>query len=348
MKKLNGSIAMFVNRYRSENPLILSRRARLSRCIAASSFVGLLALSNMISLQAEQPGPSAGPSEAWHSDQATELIGLAEVKAKTKGSLSLSPTTLIFTTPEGSTTIDRAKISTVAAGDVRMEMGGTAGKITRAVIPFGGGSALATVTNKQVGLLTIQFRDEHNALHGAVFLLPKNEAVQAQQQFDSPEVRAQMEQPQAPCAAGRVVSPNSIKVASIATLGEPVPAEYRVLLYEELLLRLQQEGTFAGIYRDGDNSTAAACPEYTLTLTLSAFNKGNAALRASTGPVGYFVGATTLRFHALVQGLNGETLLDKDFKVSKRGDSESLDVTDKIAKSLSKKLKKANEHPARS
>ena len=69
-------------------------------------------------------------------------------------------------------------------------------------------------------------------------------------------------------------------------------------------------------------------------------------MRASTGPVGFFVGATSLKFHALVRGLGGETLLDKDFKVSKRGDSESLDVTDKIAKSLSKKLKKADQHTA--
>ena len=153
--------------------MTLSLKTYLPRCIIVSSFV-FLAIVTSISrpLQAEQP---ALPPGAWHSNQATLLAGLSEVKAKTKGYLSLTPSALLFTTPAGSTSVPRDEILTVTTGDVRVETGGTTGKITRALIPFGGGAVVATVTNKQVDLLTIEFRDEHNALHGAVFLLPKDE-----------------------------------------------------------------------------------------------------------------------------------------------------------------------------
>jgi hypothetical protein len=125
-----------------------------------------------------------------------------------------------------------------------------------------------------------------------------------------------------------------------------VPDEYKVLLYEQLLLRIREEDTFLSIYRDGDDSAAAACPEYGFTLTIGAFKKGNEALRASTGPVGFFVGTTSVKFHSVVQDRNSRKLLDKNFKVSKRGDSESLEIADKIAKSLAGKLRKAGEHAA--
>jgi hypothetical protein len=289
---------------------------------------------------------SAVSSTAWHSNQATLLVGLTGIKNNAKGSLLLSPTALIFSTAESHASIDRATMLSVSVGDERMEMGGTAGRITRAVIPFGGGAAVATVSNKEVSLLTIQFRDDHDALHGAVFLLPKNEAVAAQQQLGSIDARLRVEQPKPSCPNGSTTQAKAMTIAPIATLGEVVPEEYKVLLYEQLLLRLREKDTFLSIYRDGDNSPAAACPRYNLTLTIAAFRKGNEALRASTGPVGFFLGATSMTFHAVVQDKYGQKLLDRNFKVSKRGDSESLNIADKIAQSLAGKLKKAGEHSA--
>ena len=289
---------------------------------------------------------SAVSSDAWHSNQATLLVGLIGIKDNAKGSLSLSPTALIFSTPESHASIDRATMLSAAVGYERMEMGGTAGRITRAVIPFGGGAAVATVTNKQISLLTIQFRDDHDALHGAVFQLPKNEAVAAQQQLGAPDAPAQTAQPMPSCPDVSATHGKAMVLAPIATLGEVVPDEYRVLLYEQLLLRLREKDTFLSIYRDGDNSAAAVCPRYNFTLTVGAFKKGNEALRASTGPVGFFLGATSMTFHAVVQDKNGQKLLDKNLKVYKRGDSESLNIADKIAQSLAGKLKKAGEHSA--
>ncbi len=122
--------------------------------------------SSTLPLRGQQPDVTA--PAGWHSDEAVHLIGLPDIREKKKGSLSISSEDLIFTSPEGRASVSRSEISSVTVGDVRVETGGTTGKITRAIIPFGGGSALATVSNKQVSLLTIEFRDERAALHGVV------------------------------------------------------------------------------------------------------------------------------------------------------------------------------------
>jgi hypothetical protein len=322
-------------------------------CILQYSPIGrllcLFAVAGSMQMLPAQPAeaafPSAASADTWHSDQVTMLAGLPGIKEKTKGSLSLSPTALIFAAPDGHASIERARMLSAAVGDERREMGGTAGRITRAVIPFGGGAAVATVTNKQVSLLTIQFRDEHDALHGAVFELPGNQATLAQQQLGSFQVRPAADPAESSCR-GFAAPGKTMIVSPINTLGEPVPAEYKVLLYEQLLLRLREKDTFLHVYRDGDDSPGAACPEYSFALTIRAFKKGNAASRASTGPVGFFLGTTSLTFHAKVQNRSGAKLLDKDFKVSERGDTESLGVADKIARSLAGRLKKAGEHAA--
>ena len=321
----------------SRHVVVLSRRI-------AFCFAGVLTVTSVTgSLHAQRSLPSAA-----NGFTAVHLIGLPEVKTKAKGSISFPSGALAFTSPGGNASIARATMLRATVGDERMEPGGTAGRISRAIIPFGGGLALAAATNKQVSLLTIEFRDEHDALHGAVFVLPKEEALQAQQQLNLPDVPTKVQPQQPACNAGGVVHANAIRVASIETPGEPVPAEYRVLLYEQLLLRLREQGTFAAIYRDGDDTPGAACAEYSFTLTLTGFKKGNAALRASTGPVGFFVGATSLTFHDRVQDANGSDLIDDDFKVSERGDTESLNVADKVARSLTAKLKKASGRSKRS
>ena len=103
-----------------------------------------------------------------------------------------------------------------------------------------------------------------------------------------------MERPKSPCVWDRE-RPSSIKVATIDSTELPVPEEYKVLVYEQLIRRLQEKSGYETIYREGDTSAAAACPERVIQVKLTAFNKGNAVLRASTGPVGVFVGVTSLQ-----------------------------------------------------
>lgn len=281
----------------------------------------------------------SGSTSLWKSDHAKYLIGLSEIKAKIVGTLALSPTEFIFTTPNGQTSLQRSQIIAVSVGGERRETGGTIGKLGRMAIPYGGGSAVAMVTHAQVDLLTIEYRDVNHAYHGVVFLLPKNEATPLRDIFPMPESQKAVDEPSSPCAPD-AAQPATLKVSTINVTGAPLPAAYKVLLYEQLMRRLQQQADFKDVVRDGDQAPAAACANFTLTLTVNAFTKGNAVLRASAGPLGFFLGATSLKFHVLIQDAQHKSVFQKDLKASQRGDSESLDITDRIAKTVTKKLKK--------
>jgi hypothetical protein len=130
-----------------------------------------------------------------------------------------------------------------------------------------------------------------------------------------------------------------MKVFPIAGSGVELPTEYKVALYAQLFRRLSKDMDFDGIYRDGDTSNAASCPEYNLRLTVDTFRKGNAVLRASAGPVGNVLGATKLRFRVVLTDYERKSLLDENFKAKAKGDRESLDVAVKMAKNVTKKLK---------
>ncbi|WP_222829227.1 hypothetical protein [Terriglobus saanensis] len=298
-------------------------------------------------IYSQGPEPSSGQaissSPVWRSEHASHLLGLMELAPNLKGSLALSPNGVVFTTPSGETTIEHGHVLAVSAGNVRMEMGGKAGRVGRMLIPFGGGAVLAAVAQGQVDLLTVEFRDVHDAYHGAVFLLPKSEALAAAKVFGLPLAQGSAEEEGQAC--GDVpTAPASMKLASIAVEGQPIPAEYRVLLYEQMIRGIHADARFGQIFRDGDRSPAAHCPEFQLKLTLTTFTKGNAALRSTAGPLGLFWGVTSLKVHVQLVDRSGAVIFNRDFKESERGDTDTLDIANKIAKSVTKKLKKTAAH----
>lgn len=311
-------------------------------------FGSLLNVVVSIQILTAQQGPQ--PSSAvvvkaasnqflWQSGNVTEFIGLPEVKAKTKGSLAISPTEIIFTAPSGQASIDRNRMISASSGDERIETGGKKGKVIRLiannVAPYGSGGVLGLVTQRQIDLLTIEFRDKHDAYHGTVFVLPKGEADLALKQL-APTTSLLIEEQPRPICSSSTVTPKTIRVAPIGSSELYLPREYRVILYEQLLNRLRQDTGFENAYRDGD----LLCPEFNLAVEVKSFRKGNAMLRASAGFVGDVFGATILKLHVTLRDYQGEPLLDHNFRAMALGDSESLDVAAKIARSVDKKLRK--------
>jgi hypothetical protein len=86
---------------------------------------------------------------------------------------------------------------------------------------------------------------------------------------------------------------------------------------------------------------AAGCPAETLHVSVSGFKKGNEKLRSSTGPVGLFVGGTSVAFSARLVDQAGTVVFEKTLKNSKHGDSDSLGVAHDVAQSVSKRLVKS-------
>jgi hypothetical protein len=288
--------------------------------------------------------PSSGERTAavtWKSNHAMHWIGLPDVKAETRGVLVVSPTVVLFTSAAGRGSIDRVAIISVSVGDERVETGGKDGRLVRLIagvaVPYGAGSLLGLITQGQVDLLTIEFRDNDHAYHGAVFVLAKGEAARAR------EVLSPVKEPTPrnaihPACLPSLVKPMTLEVSAFSDSEAEIPGEYRAALYEQLVEQLRMDKGFSAVYRDGDESAAATCSQFTLTVTIQSFRKGNAVVRASSGMIGNMFAATKLSFHMALRDRDGRAVYEGDVKAAAKGDHDSLDVALKIAKQTVKKL----------
>jgi len=79
------------------------------------------------------------------------------------------------------------------------------------------------------------------------------------------------------------------------------------------------------------------CPRYTVHLSITGFKEGSSVKRAMLGPVGMFVGTTQMVFDADLVDRTGLVNVQEAVKTTIRGESESTNVADHVAKSLVKK-----------
>jgi hypothetical protein len=306
----------------------------LNRAIVAL-FVLNIALSHAESLQVPAATP---PAQSSTLDNVTHIAGLQEIKPNVKGSLSLTPDEIVFSNASVRSSIPRDRISNVFVGDERTEPWGTTGKIVRKVIPYGGGSALGAVTNQKVDLLTVEFRDIHGGYHGVVFMVPTQKAAHIRDQL-TPALSAPHPLPSS-CPSGDA-HPRSVLVEPITASGIELPAEYRVLAYEQLMKQLKAKRPSDTFFRTGDLSAGSGCTALTLSVNVTGFKKGNRAVRASTGPLGMFLGTTSLTFDVNLQDAQDKSVFDTQIKKSDRSDSDSLSLADAIAKGVAKQFDKA-------
>ena len=104
--------------------------------------------------------------------QAVQLIGLPGLKENTKGRLAVINGTLRFISATGNVDVAAASIQDVTTGkDSQRVISGATGTVASIAAPFGTGRALS-LFRKKVDTLTIQYRDAHGGLHGAVFTMP--------------------------------------------------------------------------------------------------------------------------------------------------------------------------------
>ncbi|WP_158792107.1 hypothetical protein [Granulicella sp. L60] len=226
----------------------------------------------------------------------------------------------------------------VFVGDQRTEPWGTTGKVVRKVIPYGGGAALGAMTSGKVDLLTIESLDEHGGYHGVVFAVPFQKAAAIRQQLIATLVPPVKREASA-CAEGGETA-KSVLLAPISVSGIDLPDEYRILLYEQLYDQLKARNPSYSFLRTGDLSSGPGCTDLTLRVTVRGFKKGNRALRASTGPLGMFLGTTSLAFDINFQDVKEKTIFEAQMKKSDRSDSDSLGLADSIAKSVAKRMDK--------
>jgi hypothetical protein len=89
----------------------------------------------------------------------------------------------------------------------------------------------------------------------------------------------------------------------------------------------------AEVHRDGQEN----CSEYTMQLSMTAFKAGSQIKRASMGPVGLFVATTQMTLDLEVTDTRGTTVLHDQIGATQRGESESMNVIDTVARQVVKK-----------
>ena len=130
-------------------------------------------------------------------------------------------------------------------------------------------------------------------------------------------------------------------VEPIQVDGVVLPDEYRILLYEQTMKELKTKRPDEKFFRVGDRAAGPGCAASSLNITVTDFKKGNRAVRAATGPLGLFLGTTSLTFDVDLEDVHDRTVLDAQIKQSNRTDSESLGIADTIAKNVVKRFDKA-------
>lgn len=286
------------------------------------------------STQTREPLPLAADGQT-----AVYLAGLTDVKPGTKGALFLSSSGVRFEKKEMHASIPVTAITSVARGDERSEKGGTAGRVIRMFSNYRGGFLImGPAMSKKIDLLSFEYHDSAGGIHGAVFALPKGTASMLEDRL-SAQITPHPLPEQVVCSADQV-KPDSIELEPIESSGIEVPAEYRFLLYERLITSLQQQLPAYRFFRAGGIAASPSCMAYSLHITLTGFKKGNRTLRASTGAMGMFAGLTALSYQLELKNTSGAVVLDKTLTQSQRGDKESLNLTESIAKNIAKRVNK--------
>lgn len=295
------------------------------------------------SLGATQARPSATSHDQvapglpeWSSTHAVHLLGMPDLKAKENGTLVITPRQLKFIGKSSSSMIDVPSIVALSAGNERVELWGMKGRLMRMAVPYGGGAAFATFMHHQRDMLTVEFVDSQGAYHGSVFYLPGNEAEEALRTITLSPIAHNTLNP--PCEAANT-EPHSILVKQLSSDQSDFPVAYRVLVYEHIIDRLRQ-ATGNVVYRDGVTDGRGECSQFTMRLSTTAFKPGSQVKRASMGPAGFFVGVTQITLNLEITDAKGMTVAREQIKASQRGESESMNVIDKIAQQVVKKWAK--------
>jgi hypothetical protein len=271
---------------------------------------------------------------AWQSTKAEHVYGFPDAKPNSNGTLTLSADALTFSRKSGNTSIPRTSLTTVSAGNQRVELWGTGGRILRMAIPDGGGLAAATVMHHRIDMLTIGFLDDRGGNHSAVFFLPANEAERAVQSFALIPASSR-KIPEVGCR-NNPIEPTSVLVSTPNWDRAEVPAAYRALVYEHVIDRLRHAKGVKHVYRDGESNRESACSQYTIHISIATFKEGSSVQRAFMGPVGMFVGTTQMVFDVTYTDASGKLNVSEQIRATMRGDSESTNVADHVAKNLSR------------
>ena len=103
-------------------------------------------------------------------------------------------------------------------------------------------------------------------------------------------------------------SASSIQIEPTDPGDAPMPPEFRVAIYENLIAQIEKTGKFQHVYRSGDKDAASAPDLVTLHTTARLFTKGSQKKREVTT----VTGSTSLTLNVHITDHGGQTIVDRD------------------------------------
>jgi hypothetical protein len=150
---------------------------------------GILGLAATVILAAaELPAfarqAAAPPAAQAPPNQSVEcVLGLQKIKHHAKGTLTVQGDNLEFATDKGKADVSIASILDIFTNrDSRQVFRGLKGAAVKAAVPYEGGRVLS-LFSRETEVLTVEYKDADGGYHGAVFVLPKDQATVIKKQL---------------------------------------------------------------------------------------------------------------------------------------------------------------------
>jgi hypothetical protein len=266
----------------------------------------------------------------------THVLGLDKIKRGAKGELAIAGESLRFDVGNATADVSIASIEDVfTEEDTKQSVGGTTGTVAKLAMPYGSGRVLSLLATQKIDVLTLDYRDSNGGLHGVVFTLPKGQAPAVKRQLVELGAHATMppDVPAEPQTAsgqttGEKITASAIQIEPVESKETALPPEFRVAIYENLIVAVGKTGKFAHVYRSGDR-TAAGTPDLLILRTqVEGFKQGSQKQREVTT----VAGATTIKTSVQVVTRDGRTVVNREVEGKVRFFGENLNATSDFAK----------------
>ena len=294
---------------------------------------------------AQSAGTETGSLEIHH---VVNVLGFGNLKPESKGNLVIDGSTMTFIKGKSHAEVP---LPVIRAFSVRRDnvalIGGMMGVVT-GMAPYGTGAAI-TLIRPGVDTLTLLYRGDDHAIHGAVLLLPKGKGDKAAGVLLKAGVSSSDYPQTGLIGSAQGLGAGALKL--VKDVGEPqgqrsvqvalptesvagIPPQFPIGLYEELVAQLSKSGMFENVWRQGDGR--ADSDALTLQVDIMKLKKGSARLRGLVP----FAGPTVIKAHIRLTDGSNRVLLEKDMTGAERLRGENIVATKHLSKQIKKELAK--------
>jgi hypothetical protein len=167
--------------------VVLGLNPELEASMSRSS-IFVLSLLSCLPLLAQESAAKGAPLKVRC------LMGLEDIKRNSRGTLTIQNDSMQFTSGQAVAKVTAKSIDDIFSGSEMTQSGGTAGVITKVVLPYGGGRALSLLLRSKIDILTLTYRDDNGGFHGVILTLPKGQGTPVRAQLVAAGAHAHVEE----------------------------------------------------------------------------------------------------------------------------------------------------------